>query len=458
MYRCRVRALPAPTSSPRLGLTGLVFVIFFTVSGGAFTLETLVVQLGPAAALAALVAIPLLWAVPEGLIVGELAARLPEEGGYYRWVQVALGERAAVTNAWCTWCYSLVEMALYPALVLGYLEALAGPLAPAARFGVVAAVIWLPTLLNLRGAVPVGGVSTVVGVAVLVAFALVGLLALPRMTHAPWTTPGGGATPVDWRTLAPGLSLALWNWVGWDNASTIMGEVRDPARTYPRALALAIPLVAVGYALPLLPALAASDWRTWRADGWADVARTVTGDAGALLGPAIGVLAILSATAMFNSLLLSYSRIPLVVARDGLLPAWLARTDARGTPVRAVLLSASCYTALALLPFLELVSADVVLYAVALFLEFAALVALRRRAPDAPAPFRIPLGTAGVTVLACVPAAVLVAIIAVDVGAGAYGGRAMLLALAVAACGPLVHRALAARRAARGAAGPGSAS
>jgi amino acid transporter len=433
----------------RLGLAGLVFVLFFTVSGGAWTLETLVVQVGPVAALAMLVAIPLLWVIPEALLVGELAARLPVEGGYYRWVHAAFGERAAVVNAWCTWCYSLVEMALYPALVVAYLEALTGPLAPVARTLVIVAVIWGPTLVNLRGAVPVGWVSTVVGVLVLLAFGLLAVLALPRATHAPWTTPGGAAPPLDWRGAGAALGLALWNWIGWDNASTIAGEVRDPARTYPRALAITVPLVFAGYAVPLLAALAASDWRTWQEAGWPAIAREIAGPAGPWLGTALAVLAVASATAMFNSLLLAYSRIPLVVAQDGLLPRALAVTDARGTPVRAVLLASSCYTLLALLPFAELVSADVVLYAVALFLEFAALVQLRRIAPHAPAPFTVPLGTVGVAVLALVPASVLVAMIALDVALGHYGGRAMLLALGVAALGPAVHALLAHRRRAR---------
>ncbi len=443
-----MHATPPTAATPRLGLAGLVFVLFFTVSGGAYTLETLVVQLGPVAALASLVVLPILWVVPEALIVGELAARLPVEGGYYRWVHAAFGERTAVVNAWCTWCYSLVEMALYPALVVAYLEALTGPLAPTARTLVILAVIWVPTLLNLRGAVPVGRVSTVVGALVLLAFGLVALFALPRATHAPWATLGP-APAFDWQAAGAGLGLALWNWIGWDNASTIAGEVRDPARTYPRALAIAVPLVLLAYAVPLLAALAASDWRTWREAGWADIARDVAGPAGPVLGVALAVLAVASATAMFNSLLLAYSRIPLVVAQDGLLPRALAVVDARGTPVRAVLLASCCYTLLALVPFAELVSADVVLYAVALFLEFAALVQLRRIAPDAAAPFRIPLGTAGVAVLALVPASVLVAMIALDVALGEFGGRAMLLALGVAALGPVVHAALARRRARR---------
>ena len=61
-------------AAPRLRLLGLVFVLYFTVSGGAFTLEALVADVGPVLALAALVAIPVLWAVPEALLIGELAS------------------------------------------------------------------------------------------------------------------------------------------------------------------------------------------------------------------------------------------------------------------------------------------------------------------------------------------------------------------------------------------------
>ena len=67
-----------------LGTLALVFVLFFCTSGGAFTTETLVATVGLGFALAILVAVPLLWSLPEVLIIGELASMLPEEGGYYR--------------------------------------------------------------------------------------------------------------------------------------------------------------------------------------------------------------------------------------------------------------------------------------------------------------------------------------------------------------------------------------
>jgi amino acid transporter len=420
-------------------------VLYFTVSGGAFTLEALVAGVGPVLALTALVAIPLLWAVPEALLIGELASMLPVEGGYYRWVQRAFGDRAGFQNAWCTWLYSLVEMSLYPAIVVQYLAAFVPGLGRGWEIGVTMLVIWIPTLLNLRGAVPVGRVSTVIGVAVLACFGMLALFALPNMTHAPWTTPGP-PEPVRWSSLGAGLSLALWNWIGWDNASTVCGEIKDAGRTYPKALAIAVPLVAAGYFIPLLPALAASDWRTWREGGWPDIAREIAGPAGPALGVALMVLAVLSATAMFNSLLLAYSRIPLSVAQDRLLPQWLAVVDERGVPVRSILLASSCYSILALLPFGDLIAADVLLYALALALEFAALIQLRKTEPTLRGPFRLPLGRRGLTLLALSPMLMLLGITGVEIAAGEHAGVALLAATLAAAAGPIVFSALDRRR------------
>jgi amino acid transporter len=76
---------------------------------------------GPGLALLLLLVVPILWSVPEALIIGELASMLPEEGGYYRWVRRAFGPAWAFQNAWCTLLYSLVDMAIYPVLFAQYL-------------------------------------------------------------------------------------------------------------------------------------------------------------------------------------------------------------------------------------------------------------------------------------------------------------------------------------------------
>lgn len=98
-----------------------VFVMYFNTSGGAFSLEGLVAEVGPGASLLILLLLPLVWAIPETMIVAELASMLPVEGGYYRWVQRAFGRFAAFQNGWMTWVYSLLDMAIYPVLFNQYL-------------------------------------------------------------------------------------------------------------------------------------------------------------------------------------------------------------------------------------------------------------------------------------------------------------------------------------------------
>ena len=149
---------------------------------------------------------------------------------------------------------------------------------------------------------------------------------------------------------------------------------------------------------------------------------------------------------MFNSLLLSYSRIPLSVAQDRLLPQWLAVVDERGVPVRSILLASSCYSILALLPFGDLIAADVLLYALALTLEFAALIQLRKTEPTLRGPFRLPLGRRGLTLLALSPMLMLLGITGVEIAAGEHAGVALLAATLAAAAGPIVFSALDRRR------------
>src|SRR5881398_1889982 len=134
----------------------LVFILYFSTSGGAFTTETLVREVGPGLALLILLLVPLVYSMPEVLIVGELASMLPLEGGYYRWVQRAFGAFWAFQNGWLTWMYSLVDMAIYPKLFVTYLAYFAPNLSASAVWIVGLVVIWGATALNLSGAKRVG--------------------------------------------------------------------------------------------------------------------------------------------------------------------------------------------------------------------------------------------------------------------------------------------------------------
>jgi amino acid transporter len=423
-----------------LSTLSLVFILFFCTSGGAFTTEALVRDVGPGLALLTLVLVPLVYSLPETLIVGELASMLPEEGGYYRWVQRAFGPFWAFQNGWLTWMYSLVDMAIYPKLFVTYLAWFMPGLGANVVWGVGLVVIWGATGLNLMGAGRVGRSSVLAGAFIIGGFLVLSVVSLMHAAHVPWrpfVAPGrdgmGG--------MAVGLSIALWNYIGWDNASTVQGEVRDASRSYPRALAIALPLVAAGYLIPLVTALAATDWTTWSEGSWPAIALAAGGRIGPMLAAWIALAGMVSAIALFNALLLSYSRIPFVMAADGLLPAALGRTDTRGTPRNAVLFAAVCYSLFMLLPFSGLVVADVLLYSLALMLEFGALLRLRHVEPTLRGTFRIPLGTGGVALLASLPLAVLLLVMGLSVADGEYGVPALAGAGLAIAAGPLCYYA-----------------
>ena len=74
-----------------LGLGSLVFIMFFTVSGGAYGLEDTIGEAGAGMGLLLILIAPIVWAIPAALVVAELATAMPVQGGYYYWVKKALG-------------------------------------------------------------------------------------------------------------------------------------------------------------------------------------------------------------------------------------------------------------------------------------------------------------------------------------------------------------------------------
>src|SRR5919109_4170126 len=115
-----------------------------------------------------------------------------------------------------------------------------------------------------------------------------------------------------------GLLICMWNYMGWDNASTIAAEVEKPQETYPRAMLWAVAIVALSYILPFaamwMTGLPASAWET---GAWADIAQLMGGP---LLRIALVAGGMMSGFGMFNALVMSYSRLPLAMAQDGMLP------------------------------------------------------------------------------------------------------------------------------------------
>src|SRR5207249_316596 len=140
-----------------------------------------------------------------------------------------------------------------------------------------------------------------------------------------------------------GLYIVMWNYLGWDSLSTIAAEVERPKRNFPLAFAIALPLIVLCYFLPTLIGISAvPDVSRWKDGSWPAIARVIGGK---WLGIAVALGGVISAAGLFMATLLASSRIPFVLARDKMLPAFVTKLHPRfGTPWVAILISAVIYT------------------------------------------------------------------------------------------------------------------
>jgi amino acid transporter len=114
-----------------------------------------------------------------------------------------------------------------------------------------------------------------------------------------------------------------------------------------------------------------------------------------------------SALGLFSAVLLSVSRVPQVMADDGLLPAKIRVLHPRfKTPYVSIIICATVVSFMILWSFQELIIIDVTLYGAGLFLEFAALIVLRIKEPFAHRPFRISLSVTGLCLMIVPPVTV----------------------------------------------------
>lgn len=394
----------------RLRFLPLIAATYFMVSGGPYGIEDAVGQAGYARTLLLLILAPLFWSLPTALMVGELASAIPEEGGFYIWVTRGLGRFWGFQEAWLSLAASIFDMALYPALTVSYL----GQLSPALRVGHRGlfwslGIIGVCAAWNLRGASSVGQGSLWFSALLLLPFAGIVFLGAVHVFVHPASAQASAPAIVG--SVKTALLVILWNYMGWDNASTIAREVEEPQRNYAPAMLSAVALVTMTYVASVAAVAVAGVPAAHFATGdWVAAARLLGGGGlySQIFGDAVVVGGALTGTAMFNALTLSYARIPSAMANGGLLPKAFARHSRQGVPYLAVIVCCAAWASVSGLNFDRLIELDILLYGLSLALEFAALIALRLREPALARPYRIPGRTAGVIALSIPPVAIVV--------------------------------------------------
>jgi amino acid transporter len=396
----QLSVLPQKKKFGRLTLWPLVAATFFMVSGGTYGTEDIVHGAGYGRAIVILLLTPILWSLPTAFMIGELSSALPEEGGYYAWVRRAMGSFWGFQEAWLSLVASGFDMAIYPTLLILYLQRLFPWFAEGHRGLMVGlAVVALCALLNVAGVKVVSTTSLWLFFALSSPFVVIVCLAPFRFGALATAVTKPTNSTID---ILTGVLICMWNYMGWDNASTIAAEVERPQRTYPRAMLAAVVIVALSYIVPVaamwMTGLAPSAWDT---GFWADAAGMLGGP---LLRVGLALGGMISGFGMFNALVMSYSRLPLAMAQDGMLPKVFGKRTARSrSPWVAIMVLAVLWAPCLLLGFERLVTIDILLYGASLALEFAALICLRIREPELPRPFRVPGGMFGAIAVGITP-------------------------------------------------------
>jgi len=198
------------------------------VSGGTYGTEQIISGAGYGHGILILLFLPVLWCLPTAYMIGELSSSLPCEGGYYAWVRRGLGNFWGFQEAWLSLAASIFDMAIYPTLFVFYLKQFS-PWFGTPSHGILAGLFVVVKAARCS----IWRVFAFVGITSLWLFFCLSAPFAVIVALAPFKagtlTEAHAAPAAAGLGLVGGVLVAMWNYMGWDNASTIAQEVEAPA-------------------------------------------------------------------------------------------------------------------------------------------------------------------------------------------------------------------------------------
>ncbi|HKD72332.1 MAG TPA: APC family permease [Candidatus Acidoferrum sp.] len=387
----------------KAGLFYFVFVMFAYTTGGPFGMEEMVTTSGPGLTLLYLLVLPFFWCIPVSLVAAELTTTIPVEGGFYRWVRASFGDFWGFLAGWWNWSASWLLGGSYAVLFSDYLANYFPFLAGWKHYAVSVALISVLAYVNTRGIQMVGRVATVLEISVLIPVLLLCVIGAARWRYNPFHPFVPPHVP-PFQVFGVGLALGLWLYSGYEQCSSVAEEIENPQRSYPRALAIVVPLSVATYFLPALFSLAAlGNWQEWNTAYFSTAAKLI---GGGWLGFLMTAAAMLGNVSLLNATVLTSTRMPSSMAEDGYLPpVFAAKHKKFGTPWIAILISSAIYALLAFHTLAQLLTVYVWLRILVTVLTVLAAWRLRKARPEMKRPFRIPWGGAGLAYVVIAPLA-----------------------------------------------------
>ena len=379
---------------------GTALIIGITIGSGIFRKPATIAELvpDPRVALALWAALGLI-TICGALTLAELASMMPRTGGVYVYLREAYGEGAAFVFGWL---YTAVTApaaiaALATIFVEFFLSAVGAPIPSSptggmklATAGTIAALA-VVNILGTRLGSGVQALMTVMKTGALIAIIVVAFgLGQGSFSHL---APAAGAT-VATAALARAVASVIWAYDGWVGVSNISGEVVAPEKLLTRIIVTGMLVIVVLYLGANMAYIFNMPAEVMVREKAGIAARLMTGIVGPVGGKVIGICIMASVLGALSANLLAKPRVAYAMARDGLGFRFLGHANARfATPDVAILVQAAVAIILvmALREFDTLTTYFVVVEWLALIFGVSSVFVLRKRLPDAPRPFRVPL-------------------------------------------------------------------
>ena len=315
---------PQPSLARRLGLRDAIAIGLASMIGaGVFAVWNPAAQAAGAWLLAGL-AVAAFVAYANASSTGQLAARYPESGGAYRYGRERLGAWPGFLAGWGFVVGKTASCAAMAMTAADYLV----PSEWERPVAVLAVVVLAG--VNLLGITRTARAATLIVIAVLAVLALVlaaGATHLLQDGIGPQQA--DGAPDVGWYGVLQSAGLLFFAFAGYARIATLGEEVRDPARTIPRAIAIALGIVVVIYAALAVVLLLVLGPGSLAASVDAPLADLVVVSGWAWAAPVVQVGAAIAALGALLALIAGIGRTALAMARDRELPAALATVHPR---------------------------------------------------------------------------------------------------------------------------------
>jgi APA family basic amino acid/polyamine antiporter len=374
----------------KLGLLDATLIVIGIVIGvGIFLLPNVIARSLPSA-----LGIVTVWMVAGvlsyfgALAYAELGAMMPVTGGQYVYLREAYGSLCAFLCGW------VMLLAVVPGgiafLAVGfsiYLDHFVH-LTPAMREIVALALVAVLSAANYFGVREGAWIQRIFTSLKLGGLLLV-ILAAAMAPHVS-VKPSMPLARFSYGGIGIAMTAVLMAYNGWSYVSFVAGEVRDPQRNLPRALALgmiAVITLYVGANIAYLNVMTVSDLAATERVGDTVAARTI----GSMGGSLLSAVVLLSIVGAINGNILTGARIPFAQARDGLFFSIFGRVHRRfETPAAAIVVLGTWSGVLILTGSYETLFAYSILSAWIFYtLSVAAVGVLRRKQPETPRPYKM---------------------------------------------------------------------